>query len=684
MGYTHAESINEFPKQKTCQSNNLIFSALELTLLLLGAAVLGVVAFRMLHLPPMLGYLVVGILIGPFGLGLAEDNEAMHRLAEFGVVFLMFSIGLEFSLPKLSSMRRTVFGLGLAQVLLTVVATMLFGWGVAYLLPQLAAISWQAAFALGAALAMSSTAIVSKLLTERLELESEHGRRIISILLFQDLALVPLLIVLPALAHPRGDLAATLAWAMLKAIFVLALLLFFGQKLIRGWFHVVVKRRSQELFMLNLLLITLGAAWITERAGLSLALGAFVAGMLISETEYKHQVEADIKPFRDVLLGLFFITIGMLLNPRLVLDHWWLVLLLLAGPVLLKFGVIALLAKLFGATTSVALRTGLALAQAGEFGFVLLNQAGGLEMMDPLLIQLVLAAMVLSMLAAPFIIAKSDAIVMKLSANEWMMQSLALTQIAARTMATQKHVIIAGFGRSGQNLAKLLEQEGIAYHALDLDPDRVREAQAAGANVSYGDATRRESLIAAGAHRAAALVITYASTPLALKTLHFAHEVAPQLPVIVRSYDDTDLEKLRKAGAAEVVPEAIEGSLMLASHALVMLGVPLRRVVHRVQAARDERYASLRGYFHGAGDSPDDAETQQVRLHSVTLGENGKAIGNTLATLKLEEVGAEVSAIRRGKNRIAVMPDTQLQAGDIVVLRGETECVARAEARLLR
>ncbi len=662
----------------------MIFSGLELTLLLLGTAVLGVVAFRMLHLPPMLGYLVVGIVIGPFGLGLAEDTEATHTLAEFGVVFLMFSIGLEFSLPKLSSMRRTVFGLGLAQVLLTVVITMLFGWGVAYLLPQLTAISWQAAFALGGALAMSSTAIVSKLLTERLELESEHGRRIISILLFQDLALVPLLIVLPALAHPRGDLAATLAWAMLKAIFVLALLLFFGQKLIRGWFHVVVKRRSQELFMLNLLLITLGAAWITERAGLSLALGAFVAGMLISETEYKHQVEADIKPFRDVLLGLFFITIGMLLNARLVLEHWWLVLLLLSGPVLLKFGAITLLAKLFGGTTSVALRTGLALAQAGEFGFVLLNQAGALKMMDPLLIQLVLASMVLSMLAAPFIIAKSDAIVLKLSANEWMMQSLALTQIATRTMSTHKHVIIAGFGRSGQNLAKLLEQEGIAYHALDLDPDRVREAQAAGANVSYGDASRRESLIAAGVHRAAALVITYASTPLALKTLHFAHEVAPQLPVIVRSYDDTDLEKLRNAGAAEVVPEAIEGSLMLASHALVMLGVPLRRVVHRVQAARDERYASLRGYFHGAGDISDDAETQHVRLHSVTLGDDGKAIGKTLATLKLEEVGAEVSAIRRGKNRIAVLPDTLLQAGDIVVLRGETECVARAEARLLR
>jgi CPA2 family monovalent cation:H+ antiporter-2 len=594
----------------------------------------------------------------------------------------MFSIGLEFSLPKLSSMRRTVFGLGMAQVVVTLVATMLFGWVLAYLLPSVTDISWQAAFALGGAMAMSSTAIVSKLLTERMELESEHGRRIIGILLFQDLALVPLLIVVPALAHPHGTLVADLVWAALKAIFVLVLLLYLGQKLIRGWLNIVVRRRSQELFMLNLLLITLGAAWITERAGLSLALGAFVAGMLISETEYKHQVEEDIKSFRDVLLGLFFITIGMLLNAAVVAQHWWLILLLVAGPILLKFAVITALAKLFGASTGIALRTGLALAQAGEFGFVLMNQMGGLKMIDPLLMQLVLASMVISMLLAPFIIANSDAIVLKLSANEWMMQSLALTQIATRTMSTQKHVIIAGFGRSGQNLAKLLEEEGIAYQALDLDPDRVRSAQAAGAQVSYGDAARRESLKAAGIHRAAAMVITYADTQAAVKTLHFAHEIAPSLPVIVRSHDDSDLDKLRKAGATEVVPEALEGSLMLASHALVMMGVPLRRVVHRVQEARDERYASLRGYFHGVSDADDDEE--QTRLHSVPVNEAAKAVGKTLASLRLEELGAEAIAIRRGKASIEASGATTLQAGDIVVLRGPTEAVARAEARLLK
>ncbi|MES2074683.1 MAG: cation:proton antiporter [Pseudomonadota bacterium] len=659
-----------------------MFSSLELTLLLLGSAVLGVVAFRMLHLPPMLGYLAVGILIGPHALGLAEENEASHTLAEFGVVFLMFSIGLEFSLAKLMAMRRIVFGLGMAQVGLTIVATMLFGWAIASQLPASVHLGWQASFALGGALAMSSTAIVSKMLTERLELESAHGRKIIGILLFQDLAVVPLLILIPSLSQNPDDLLQTLALAAGKAVVVLVLLLFFGQKLVRGWFTIVVKRRSQELFMLNLLLITLGAAWITERAGLSLALGAFVAGMLISDTEYKHQVEEDIKPFRDVLLGLFFITVGMLLNVRLVLENWWLVLILLCGPVLLKFALIALLAKLFGATDGVSMRTGLALAQAGEFGFVLLNLAGGMHLMDPFVIQVVLASMVLSMLLAPFIIAKSDQIVMKVSSNEWMMQSLALTKIASRTMATQKHVIVAGFGRSGQSLATLLSEEKIEYHALDLDPERVQEAQTAGANVSYGDAGRRESLVAAGIYRASAVVITYTSTPSALRVLQLVHELAPTLPVIVRAHDDTDLDRLKAAGAAEVVPELMEGSLMLASHALVMLGVPLRRVVHRVQAAREERYASLRGYFHGASDVGEEAD--MVRLHSVTLDGKAACVGKALSEVDVAGAGAEVTTIRRGKGRLELTPQTVFEAGDVVVLRGAAEAVNRAETRLLR
>ena len=665
------------------QPLHLMHSALELTLILLIAAVLGVVAFRMLHLPPMLGYLTVGVLIGPHALGLASQSATTHTLAEFGVVFLMFSIGLEFSLPKLKAMRRNVFGLGTAQVGLTILISMAGVALLAPLLPQYFEMSLGAAFAIGGALSMSSTAIVLKLLTEKLELESEHGRRITAILLFQDLAVVPLLILIPALSHSGADIVEDLGMAALKAVFVLALLLSFGQILLRRWFQIVVQRRSHELFMLNLLLITLGAAWITEVAGLSLALGAFIAGMLISETEYRLQVEEDIKPFRDVLLGLFFISVGMMLDMALVLNNFLLVLALLLMPFVLKFGLIAVVARWFGASSGVAIRTGLGLAQGGEFGFVLLNEAGALKLIDPSFVQLILAAMVLSMLATPFILANADRIVMRLSRNEWMQQSLALTSLAARTMSDEKHVIIAGFGRTGQSIAKVLEEENIPYHALDLDPQRVQEAQAAGARVSYGDTSRRESLLAAGIHRAAVMVVTYADTQAALKTLHFANELAPNLPAIVRSIDDTDLEKLRAGGADEVVPETIESSLMLASQALLMLGVPLSEVVQRVQRVRGERYASLRGYFHGQGDAPDDEHHLHVRLHSVPIRERAAAIGRIFSELALSDLGAEVTAVRRGKSRLSFSPDLKLEAGDVVVLRGTAEAIERAEKRLL-
>ena len=659
--------------------------ALELTLLLLAAAVAGVVLFRLLNLPPMLGYLVVGIVIGPHALGIVPDSKETRYLAEFGVVFLMFSIGLEFSLSRLRSMRRIVFGLGGLQVLLTLGGVMLAGFVVSRYLAQYIPLSMPAAFALGGALAMSSTAIVMKLLAERLELESEYGRRIVGVLLFQDLAVVPLLVIVPALARAPEDLPSALGWAMLKAAVILTLLLVGGQWLLRRWLHLVAKRRSHELFILNVLLVTLGLAWVTEHAGLSLALGAFVAGMLISETEFRHQVEEDIKPFRDVLLGLFFITIGMLLNLRVVVEQFGWVLLALLVPTAYKFAIILGLARVLGAGLGVAIRTALPLAAAGEFGFVLLNQAGGLQLLPPELIQIVLAAMLLSMLATPFLVQYSDRIALRFAASEWMARSLALTTIASRSMATDRHVIICGYGRSGQHLARMLAQEDIGYVALDLDPDRVREAGAAGDSVVYGDAGRRETLVAAGLSRAAALVISYNDTHSALRVIHFAHEVMPSLPIIVRTQDDTDLDKLLAAGATEVVPEIFEGSLMLGSHALVLLGVPLNRVVKRVREARDSRYRLLRGYFHGADDSSEFDDEGHERLHSVRVEDGAAAVGRPLATIGLKEAGVEVTAVRRRGIRGADPSDALvLQAGDVVVLRGQPEALEIAEERLMR
>ncbi|MEW6704876.1 MAG: monovalent cation:proton antiporter-2 (CPA2) family protein [Pseudomonadota bacterium] len=661
-------------------------STLELVLLYLVAAVLGVVLCRSLRLPPMLGYLAVGVAIGPRALDLAQGTDAMRHLAEFGVVFLMFVIGLEFNLPKLRSMRKLVFGLGLSQVALTMLAalvgnaTLAFGFAA---LGRAWPLSWQSSLALGGALAMSSTAIVVKLMAERLELDSEHGRRVMGVLLFQDLAVVPLLVLIPALGSEPQALGRALLLAGIKAAALLAVLLVGGQRVMRWWLTLVARRKSEELFVLNLLLVTLGLAWLTELAGLSLALGAFIAGMLIAETEYKHQVETDIRPFHDVLLGLFFITVGMQLDLGVVARQWPLVLLLAVLPVLFKFGLVTLLARAFGAAPGVALRTGLYLAQAGEFGFVLLALAREGQLLPPALENAVLASMVLSMLATPFIVMYSNRIVMRLSATDWLMQSVALTSIAKKAIRTEKHVIICGFGRSGQNLARLLEAEHIPYMALDLDPDRVRQATAAGQQVVFGDAAKLPSLMAAGLARASAVVISHHDTPSALKILHHVREHAPTVPVVVRTIDDTDLERLRAAGATEVVPEAIEGSLMLASHALALVGVPMRRVLRITREARDARYGLLRGYFHGADDDTVE-ELDQARLLSVNLPPGAPALGRRLHELALQGLGVQVVSLRRADGRvIPTDEDTALGAGDTLVLSGLPEPLSLAEARLL-
>jgi CPA2 family monovalent cation:H+ antiporter-2 len=658
-------------------------SVLQLTLILLASAVAGVLIFRYFGLPPILGYLAIGVLIGPKALALATDSATVRYLAEFGVVFLMFSIGLEFNLHKLRAMRSIVFGLGGSQVLLTMLLAVPASLFMSWIYP----ISWEAAIALGGALAMSSTAIVTKLIAERSELESEHGRNVIGILLFQDLAVVFLLILLPSLGKNPGDLIFALTAASVKIAVALGLIFVIGQTLMSRWFSLVTKLHSQELFMLNLLLIVLGMAGLTEHFGLSLALGAFLAGMLISETPYRHQVEEDVKPFKDVLLGLFFITIGMLLDLEVIYQQWFLVLLLLIGPLIFKFSLIALLSRAFGSSTGISIRTGLCLAQAGEFGFVLLNQIDGLDLIDHSLSQAVLAAMLISMFAAPFLIQYSDRIAMRFSSNEWLLQSLALTRVATKSVRTENHVIICGFGRSGQSLARMLDQEKISYIALDMDPDRLKEAAAAGDNVSYGDASRENYLVAAGLSKAKAVVITYADTPASMRVLHQVERLRPGMTILVRTKDDADLGKLQAAGATEVVPELIEGSLMMASHVLLMMGVPMRKVVRIVSNAREARYSLLRGYFRGSEVDDFDAN-ESWRLHSVTLLPESISINKTLGELNLENDGVSVQAVRRKVGgadyvKLDLSPDIRLQANDILVLSGNPEATDLAESKLL-
>ncbi len=650
-------------------------SALFLVLLLLGASVLAVVVFRRFNLPPVLGYLFVGSVIGPHALNLMSDVHRAESLAEFGVVFLMFSIGLEFSLPKLFAMKRIVFGLGLLQVAITMALVaglvMLFG------------VSWQLGIALGGVFAMSSTAVITKLLAERMQLDSAHGREIMGVLLFQDLAVVPLLVIIPSLTQPPEKLAVLLGIALLKAIGVLALILVFGQRLMRKWFHFVARAKSSEVFILNVLLITLSLATITELAGLSLALGAFVAGMLISETEYKLQVEEDIKPFRDVLMGLFFVTIGVKLDMHILLGLWWQVLLALLGLLVIKGLIVGLLSWRLGASPGNAIRSALWLCAGGEFGFVLL---GEIVRLPRDIQQIALTVLVLSMLIAPFIVQYSERIVVRFVASEWMMRAMQLTQIAAQSMGSEKHAILCGFGRNGQYLARFLAQEDINYVALDLDPDRVREAAAGGENVVYGDARRKEALMAAGLMRASVVIVTISDTALAERVLHHVQELRHDLPVVVRTFDERDMERLTRAGAAEVVPEALEASLMLASHALVLVGVPINRVLKRIRQTRSRRYSLLRGFYRGISDRDHDEDDEHhPRMHSVLLAPGAAAIGKTLDELDLENLGCEVSAIRRrGIRAVEPAPETRLQEGDVVVVLGLPEAIVAADERLLQ
>lgn len=645
-------------------------------LLLLTSSVLAVALFRAFRLPAMLAYFLVGLALGPNTFGILPDSDANRELAEFGIVFLMFSIGLEFSLPQLYAMRKTVFGLGGLQVAFTMLAVIVgahfFG------------LSWPAAFVVGGALAMSSTAIVSKMLVEGLELNSRHGRLAIGVLLFQDIAVVPLLVLIPALGAHTDTLLNALGLSLLKASLMLVFLFVFGKSLVTPWFNLVARQRSRELFVMNVLMVTLMLAYATKLAGLSYALGAFIAGMLISETRYRYQVESDIAPFRDILLGLFFITVGMLLDLHaLGANIGWVVLLLFVF-IVAKALLVAGLSRLFGYEPGVAIRTGITLAQAGEFSFVVLALGAEHHLLSGHAFHIVLAASLLSMVVAPFIIQHNERLGERLSRTYVRNREKQIHDIEDAGKALNHHVIICGYGRSGQYLGRFLTEENIPFIALDIDASRVREAGAAGENVIYGDAGRRVVLDAAGAARAKALIVSYDDEPSAMKILQVVQDNYPNLPVIVRTVDDSNMDSLREAGAAEVVPEVLEGSLMLASHALVLLGVPLNRVVKRIRLFREERYKMFRGFFHGMSDLDEPVEKTQPRLHSVAITASAYCLGRKLSSVDFSGLDVEVQSVRRQTFKpFKPEPDFVFAEGDVIVLLGAPNDLVVAEKALL-
>ena len=643
------------------------FSLAPIVIVLL-VSVITVILCRKFNIPSMLGYLLVGFLAGPGMLSLIPKSHATDYLGEIGIVFLMFSIGLEFSLPKLRAMRRLVFGLGGLQVGVTMLSVM----GIL----MLTGVPFNWAFAVSGALAMSSTAIVSRILSEKTELGQPHGQMAMGVLLMQDIAVVPLMILIPALSGNGGEgsLWVALGLAGLKMLITLGVLFVVGSKVMSRWFRLVAKRKSSELFMINVLLVTLGVAYLTELEGLSMALGAFVAGMLLSETEYRFQVEDDIRPFRDILLGFFFITVGMKLDVQALIGGWRQVLMLLVILLILKALVVFAIAFKMRHSVADSLKTALYLAQGGEFGFVMLAISSQINMVSLELEQAATAAVLLSMIIAPFVLGSSDALVGRLAKSSWDMKSLDLHSMLVETMSKSDHVLIVGFGRGGQTVGRVLSQEDIPYFALDLDIARVQVARSAGEPVSFGDAKRREVLEAAGLGRAKMVVVTLNNMHETQHVLDNVLSMYPNMPVYVRATNDDYVKTFTDMGAEEAVSDTKETGLVLAGYAMLGNGASYRHVYQTMANIRHSRYVALEGLFVGSDDEAGFGENGETVRHAFPLAAEAYAVGKTVGTLPMAAYGIKLLFVRRRTGRIE-NPDASftLEGGDVLVVAGKKE-----------
>jgi len=601
-------------------------------LILLISSVVFIGIFRRLELPTVLGYLCAGIVVGPGGLALFPSSDSVHFLAEFGIVFLMFTLGLEFSIPRLISNKRALVGIGGTQVGVCTI----FGATVAYFFD----FNMAQSIILGGGLALSSTAVVIKQLSEQKEQHTGHGNMAINILLFQDLAAVFFLILVPALSTGNeGNIYQTFSLTIAKGVLVTILMALSGIWVLRPIFHQVAKAHSTELFMMATLLVALSAAWVTHELKLSMALGAFLAGLMLGETEFKHQIELDIRPFRDVLLGLFFVVIGAYLELKSLPQIWSQVALLLLVLMLIKTLVIFLVTKIVGKTSNEsAFRVGIILGHGGEFGFVILSEAMNHGLISTHERPIIFTTLVISMLCTPLIIKNNDKICKfffkkykyKDKVKEY--PSYKLDEHAAEL---KDHVIICGYGRVGQILTRFLEQEDIEWLALDLDPMRISKAAIAGEHSFYGDATYPGTLTAAGLSRARMVVIAFSNEDTTLAVLKQVRSMRLDVPVFVRTRDDSSLELFQEAGATEVVPESLEASIMLASHLLLTLGVPSNKIMDKVRRIHNDRYEILRGLYSGSGDntSLEDQKGLRRSLHSIYIPQNSYIIGKNLSEL---------------------------------------------------
>jgi CPA2 family monovalent cation:H+ antiporter-2 len=648
-------------------------------LILLAGSLLVVTLVRRMRLPAILGYLLTGMALGPFAFGLVSDSSTTQLLAELGVTFLLFTLGLEFSFPRMIAMKREVFGLGAAQVIAT---TAVFA-GIA----RAVGVPWLMAIVIGGAISMSSTAIIVHQLTDRAELNRTHGRLAFSMLLFQDLAFVPFLALASALTRADTFSLSGTIISVVGGIIAVAVVLAVGRWLLRPLFHEIARSGLRELFTLAALFVVLSSAWVSHSAGLSLALGGFLSGMMLGETEYRHQIETVIRPFRDILLGMFFITVGMLLDVHLLIDEFGVVFSILVGLVVLKATAAALVTRGFVNSWFKSIRTGIVISIAGEFGIALLTivlQDGGLptQIGQPLLV-----AIALSMMVSPFIIANNKRVVRFLLREKGPPRTAIERENAATTaLAEREHVILCGFGRVGQNVGRVLDMHGFEFIAVDLDPARVRAARQAGDSIIYGDSADEELLTRAGLMKASAVVISFSDPNTSINILRSIRAVRKDVPVLVRTADDAKLNELKQMGATEVIPETFEASLMLVSQTLMLLQVPVTRVVRTIGEIRNTRYAVLRNivtqdWEHSIEPLP---EHSGEALRTVVLPPGAWAVGRTLDEVRQQGAEVTFTSIRR-HGIVGRDPggETSLRDGDIVVIYGDLKALQRAESVLL-
>jgi CPA2 family monovalent cation:H+ antiporter-2 len=656
----------------------IAIAPLTQVLILLASSVLLVTLARRVGLPTTLPYLVVGVILGPHALNIVSDSGTTRQLADLGVAFLLFTLGLEFSLPRMLAMRREVFGLGAAQVGATAAAFALIG--------RAMGLPWLVAVIVGGAVSMSSTAILLAQLTERSELNRTHGRLAFAMLLFQDLAFVPFLALASALAagHGHFELGGSLL-AVVGGIVSIVAVLATGRWLLRPLFHEIAHSRLRELFTLAVLLVVLASAWATTVAGLSLALGAFLSGMMLAETEYRHQIESVIRPFRDILLGLFFISVGMLLDMRLLGSEIGIVSATLVMLIVLKAAIAALVSRPFTTTRFKALRTGIVISIGGEFGVALCTIGLESDLLPSRIGEPLLVSIVLSMVLSPLILNNNRTIGRFLLREKGPPIPSPREEAATIEIARREHVILCGFGRVGQNVARVLESQGFEYIALDLDPARIRAARQAGDPVLFGDSSDEALLMKVGLETASAVVISFSDPSTAVGILRSIRRLRPEVPVLVRTADDVRIKELQDAGATDVVPETFEASLMLVSHVLMLLHVPVTKVVRVVNDIRSNRYAVLRNIVRRGDARPlDETHEHREEIKSVVVPPGAWAVGRTLRDVRSRGVEVVFTGIRRlGILGREPAVDTVLRDGDIVVIYGQPEELERAESVLL-